>query len=79
MSNSTLIVSSKAMDKQQEMAKTVYNEKDPFKIIDDEGGYVEQQDSFGQPPTTKWELWSYYLYYNGVGIHCFDKVADTVH
>ncbi|GAN01236.1 MFS general substrate transporter [Mucor ambiguus] len=65
MSNSTLTVSSAAVDKQQETAKAAYNEKNPFRIIDDEGGYVEQQDSFGQPPTTKWELWSYYLYYNG--------------
>lgn len=68
MSNSTLTVASVVADKQQETAKTVYDETDPFKIIDDEGGYVEQQDLFDQPPTTKWELWSYYLYYNGVGI-----------
>ncbi|CAO0802148.1 unnamed protein product [Mucor circinelloides] len=65
MSNSTLTVSSVVVDK-QESVKTLYNEKDPFRIIDDEGGHVEeQQDTFDQPPTTKWELWSYYLYYNG--------------
>ncbi|KAI8639576.1 autophagy-related protein 22-like protein [Parasitella parasitica] len=57
MSNSTL------SDKNEEK-KAAYSE-DPFKLIDDEGGYIEQQDSFDQPPTTKWELWSYYLYYNG--------------
>lgn len=68
MSNSTLTVFSVVVDK-QESTKTLYNEKDPFRIIDDEGGHVEeQQDTFDQPPTTKWELWSYYLYYNGVGI-----------
>lgn len=45
----------------------MYNEKDPFKILDDEHGYVEPSNTlFDQPPTTKWELWSYYLYYNGV-------------
>lgn len=67
MSNSTLTASSVVVDKQGSV-KTLYNEKDPFKIIDDEGGHVEQHDTFDQPPTTKWELWSYYLYYNGVGI-----------
>lgn len=64
MSNSSS-VSSIAVDKNEKI-KTFYNEKDPFKTIDDEGGYVEQQHTFDQPPTTKWELWSYYLYYNGV-------------
>lgn len=84
MSNSTLTVSSVAVDKQQqqqqqETAKTAYNEKDPFKIIDDEGGHVEQPDAtFDQPPTTKWELWSYYLYYNGVGIHTIAVFAGNL-
>lgn len=64
MSNSSS-VSSITVDKNEKI-KTIYNEKDPFKIIDDEGGYEEQQHTFDQPLTTKWELWSYYLYYNGV-------------
>lgn len=75
MSNSSS-VSSIAVDKNEEI-KTLSNEKDPFKIIDDEGSYVEQQHIFDQPPTTKWELWSYYLYYNGVRcdlLQCYLKL-----
>jgi hypothetical protein len=49
--------------------ESIYNDKkaDPFKLIDAEGLFVEDNEiEFSQPPATKWELWSYYLYYNGV-------------
>lgn len=40
---------------------------DPFKVDQED----EQVDSLSpairqQPPATRWELWGYYLYYNGV-------------
>lgn len=38
---------------------TLLKEKEPFIDLNEE---VEEE----QPLTTKWELWSYYLYYNGV-------------
>lgn len=29
----------------------------------------EGKEVLSQPPATKWELWGYYLYYNGVCIN----------
>lgn len=57
------------MDDTTENKATIYDDKkiDPFKLIDTEGAFVASNDiEFSQPPATKWELWSYYLYYNGV-------------
>jgi hypothetical protein len=52
------------------MNETIYDDKkiDPFKLIDAEGAFIESNEveNSSQPPVTKWELWSYYLYYNGV-------------
>jgi hypothetical protein len=46
----------------------------PFNSTDDEidPNTDEGKEVLSQPPATKWELWGYYLYYNGVctSSHC---------
>jgi hypothetical protein len=43
----------------------------PFNSTDDEIDPTteEGKEVLSQPPATKWELWGYYLYYNGVCMH----------
>jgi hypothetical protein len=38
---------------------------DPFQFMDNKDN-ISNESLFEQPPTTRSELWSYYLYYNGV-------------
>jgi hypothetical protein len=40
----------------------------PFTSTDDEIDPTTEKakEVLAQPPATKWELWGYYLYYNGV-------------
>lgn len=37
--------------------------EDPFQLKEDT---ISHDSLFEQPPTTRAELWAYYLYYNGV-------------
>lgn len=49
--------------------ETLLNEKEPFSFTEPDNESKEhQQPQLDQPATTKRELYSYYLYYNGVTI-----------
>jgi hypothetical protein len=43
----------------------------PFNTSDDEidPNTEKGKEVLSQPPATKWELWGYYLYYNGVKLY----------
>lgn len=43
---------------------SIEKNNDPFKLAEDDT--VSYDSLLEQPPTTRSELWSYYLYYNGV-------------
>lgn len=52
----------------RESIKSTNDPFDPIKVDREHIDYVcnNDDDLFDQPPATKMELWSYYLYYNGV-------------
>lgn len=50
---------------------------DPFDLVDKENINDVSDTLFDQPPATKIELWSYYLYYNGVSPAYHSLITHT--
>lgn len=73
MSSSTLTLEDKKphISTTENVAESKKKNNDPFKVYRKDAEFgdntsIDEEVLFDQPAATKWELWSYYLYYNGV-------------
>lgn len=72
MSSSTLSLEDKKpqISTTENVAESKKKNNDPFKVYPKDAEFgdntsIDEEVLFDQPAATKWELWSYYLYYNG--------------